>query len=152
MSTATVVLPVKNAMETAIRTAIAAADPNGRVLVDWGYPTQKAPPDMILIMRATSPQTYATMGTNRSREETITLEVHFLSWRSDQRQADTAAWQWAAIVEDYCRMTDPYLGGTVRECLVTNYDSDGYTKPGDNAAGRGCEIIATFTARNRISG
>jgi len=152
--TATVVLALKQAVETVARAAITTADPNGNVLVDWGYPVLAWPNDMILIMRAQTTQSVATMSTNRTRRETIDLDIHFLSWRTTQREADTAAYGWLRLVERQMRMIDPTLGGVCVNtgCVLTATDSTGYTNPKDTAAGRGCEIRATFTASDvRIS-
>jgi hypothetical protein len=153
--TATVVLALTQAMEAAITAAIASTDTNSNVLVDWGYPMNAWPNDMILIMGARTKQAVATMGTNRSRRESIDLDVHFLCWRTTQREAVAAAYGWLRLVDRQARMIDPTLGGVCQNtgCVVTATDSDGYTNPANTALGRGCEIRVTFTASDvRISG
>ena len=69
-------------------------------------------------------------------------------------RADAAAYGWLRLVERQCRMIDPTLGGVCQltGCVLTSSDSQGYTDPTKAALGRGCEIIATFTASDvRIS-
>lgn len=150
MATATLAHDYMTAMASAIRTAITSADPSGRVLVDYGYPDQRAN-DAILIIELDAEQAYATLGTNRTREEVIALQIHFCSWRSDQAQANDAAYDLLKLVERHCRMTDPTLGGVMREVVVTRIQSRGYTYEGDLTKGRGCEAVATFTGRQRVS-
>lgn len=152
MSIATLAYDYMTAFEAAARTAIAGADPGGKVLVDYGYPEPNRAADMILIIRLDSAQDWATLGTNRSREETLNLEVHFASWRSDQKQANAAAYGWLQLVERYCRMTDPTLGGVMRQVMLTGISSQGFTYGPDVPKGRGADVIATFTGSGRVSG
>jgi len=157
MSTlSTLGLDFKNAFEANIRLAIASADPNGNVLLDWGYPEPEYADDFILLMKLDGSQAIATLGTVRSREETMMLDVHFCSWRSDQRQADAAAWSWLQLVARWVRgglaYGDTTLGGVVRQCFLTSYSAQGFTYTPDRSKGRGCEIIATFTANARVTG
>lgn len=139
------------AFEAGVRTAIAGADPGGNVLIEHGYPEPARAADMILIIRLDSVQDWATLG-NRSREETLNLEVHFASWRSDQKQANAAAYGWLQLVERYCRVTDPTLGGVMRQVILTGVSSQGFTYGPDVAKGRGADVIATFTGSQRVSG
>lgn len=152
MSTATLAYDFMLGMEAGIRAAIAAVDPGGNVLVDYGYPEPARADDMILIIKLDSAQDWATLGNTRSREETLMLEVHFCSWRSDQKQANAAAYGWLKLVERYCRMTDTTLGGVMRETKLVRISSQGYTYDGDISKGRGCEAIATFMGSQRVSG
>lgn len=151
--TGSVGLDYKVAMEAAVRTAIAGADPGGRVLVEWGYPEPGSADDMILIMNLDGDQDIANLGTQRQREETMNLKVHFCSWRSDQRQADAAAWALLKLVTNQVRSItgDSTLGGVVRQCFLTGYSSQGFTYPDNTIRGRGCEVIANFTAMARIT-
>lgn len=150
MSTATAGYALKAALASAIPTAIAALDLGGNVLIDWGYPEPTWPDDMVLLGALSTQQEWRT--SNRSREETLDLELHVLSWRATQQEADTRAYALLAAIERYLRITDPTLGGVVRECVLTATDADGYTRTADRITGRGTEIIATFTAKARISG
>jgi hypothetical protein len=150
MATATLAYDYLVAMAAAIRTAITAADPNGAVLVDSGYPTNHAD-DMILLIELDATQASATLGTNRTREEVIDLQVHFCSRRGDQDEANEAAYSLLKLVERHCRMTDPTLGDVMREVVLTKISSRGYTLEDDLGTGRLCEAIATFTGKQRVS-
>ena len=150
MATATLAYDYLVAMKAAILTAIAPVDPGGNVLVDSGYP-QNLPDDSILLIELDANQGPATLGTNRTREEVIDLQVHFCSRRGEQDEANGAAYALLKLVERQCRMTDPTLGGVMREVVLTKISSRGYTLEGDLAAGRLCEAIATFTGKQRVS-
>lgn len=150
MATATLAYDYLVAMKAAILTAIAAADPGGNVLVDSGYP-QALPDDSILLIELDAGQSPATLGTNRTREEVIDLQVHFCSRDSDQDQANGRAYALLKLVERHCRMTDPTLGGVMCEVVLTKISSRGYTLEGDLPTGRLCEAIATFTGKQRVS-
>ena len=54
-----------------------------------------------------------------------------------------------AELEQYARVTDTTIGGTVRECFLTNLQIAG-TPPELVAGGRLVEAQATFTAHARI--
>lgn len=150
MPSATLAYDYLTAMKAAVLAATAGVDPSLNVLVDFGYPPNHAP-DMVLILELDAEQRSATLGTNRTREEVIDLQVHFCSWRSSQDQANAAAYALLKLVERYCRMTDPTLGGVMREVVVTKISSRGYTLDQDQRRGRGCEAIATFTGKQRVS-
>lgn len=151
MANATLAYDYLTAMAAAIRTAIAGVDPGGNVLVDFGYPEPHRADDMILLIELDVDQQAATLGTNRTREEVINLQVHFCSRRSDQAQANEAAFDLLKLVERHCRMDDPTLGGVMREVVLTGISSRGYTLEGDLSKGRLCEAIATFTGKQRVS-
>ena len=149
MSTASAVLDIKQGLDAAIVTAIASLNTDGRVVIDWGYPKANAD-DMVLIMGARSQQEWRR--TNRTRNEVATVEVHFLTRRSTQQEADARAYAFLELVERQCRVTDPTLGGAVEECVLTATECNGYTDVDNRAAGRFCELIATFTTRSAITG
>ena len=91
MASATLAYDYLTAMAAAIRTAIAGVDPGGNVLVDFGYPEPHRADDMILLIELDVDQSYGPLDTNRNRNEVINLQVHFCSRRSDQDQANRAA-------------------------------------------------------------
>ncbi len=151
-TTTTCAQAFKDGLETAARAAITAAAPQLRVTYEWGEPDTWAD-DSVLFMRVSSELVPGAMGAQRSRTEEISCEVHIMCTRSTQREADTAAYFLLGAVEHHIRMTDPYLGGIAPDlgCWLTGHEADGYTPADDYSAGRGCEFIATFTARVRIA-
>lgn len=151
MASATLAYDFLTAMRAAVLAAVAPADPGGNVLVDFGYPEPYRSDDMVLLIELDATQVPAALGTNRTREEVVDLQVHFCSRRSDQDQANKAAYDLLKLVERYCRMTNPTLDGVMREVVLTRISSRGYTLEDDLGTGRLCEAIATFTGKQRVS-
>lgn len=143
--------PFKDAFVTAIRTAI--NDPT--VLVTYGHPGMENADDMIGVGDITSDQVQATVSPNRSREETLILELVVSCYRGGgQEQEQICADRGYALlgaIEQYARITDTSIGGTVRDCFLTAHKSEGATDPELLAQGRCVEITATFTAHARIT-
>lgn len=125
------------------------------VLVIYGIPGPKYPNDVVSFGRVTSRQDPATMGTNRGREEILTVEVTFSTYRRGGQEQEIAAfervYELLALIETYCRVTDTTLGGAVRECFLADHESEGETDPRFIAEGRVREMTATFTARVRVT-
>lgn len=75
------------------------------------------------------------------------------SYRAGESAQEKVAWDRAvsliAELEQYARVTDTTIGGTVRECFLTNLQIAG-TPPELIAGGRLVEAQATFTAHARI--
>ena len=142
---------LKDAFVSAARTLWAGTD----VQVAFGHPGQTQTDDIVAFGRVTSSQEVATMGTNRSREETLTLDVVISIFRGGgpEMEAIASARGYALLgeLEEFARKTDTTIGGTVRHCFLTSHESDGATDPEILAAGRLIEISAQFTAQARIT-
>jgi hypothetical protein len=147
---ATVAAGLKDTMVTAIKSVVDPA-----VLVAHGHPGLEVTDDMIGVGRVTSAQEPATMGTNRSREETLTVDVTISCYRGGgpemEKVASDQAYALLRLIERYCRITDTTMGGVVRQCFLTSHESDGATDPAILAEGRLIELTATFTALARIT-
>lgn len=155
-STATTAHAFKAAFVTGIKALFASDD---QVLVSFGHPGGEALAkydDAIGFADLRVEQDAATLGTNRSREEVLTLTVWISSFKQgdDAREIEAAARAYAllAAVEHYARQTDTTIGGTVRECFLTAHQSNGETDERLLANGRTIEIEATFTAKARVTG
>ena len=157
MPTTTAAFDLKQALYTAVPLAVPAAAA-GTVQVGYGYPTNLRD-DSVLIMGVQTVQEWRT--SNRSREETLEVEVVVSAWRVSaqaQLDADEAAYGYLELLDRYCRLTDPTLVGAgaptglIREISCTATEADGFTDKEWRQSGRGCEIRAAFTAHARISG
>lgn len=141
----------KNALVTLIRTAIN----DSTVLVTYGHPGLEVADDMVGVQKITSQQVIANMGARRSREETLTAEVIVSCYRGGgpevEQVAGDRAYQLLGLIEQYVRVTDTTVGGTVRDCFLISHDSQGATDPALIAEGRVIEITATFEAHARIT-
>jgi hypothetical protein len=141
---------VKRGLDTAARAAIAAADPGAVVTFDFGEPDTWSD-DTVLTMRVTSTQLPGPISPRRVRDETVEVELHIVTRRTTQLEADDRAYALLGWIAHHVRMVDPTLGGVALWCFMTGHDADGFTPDQDRLGGRGTEIIATFTARCRIS-
>lgn len=154
MSSVTAAQSFKAAMVAAMQTLTAGTD----VLVTFGSPGQQVLnfDDSVSFEDLASEQSPATMSTNRSREETLTLLVVVESFRAGGPEAEPiasgAAYSLLALLERQVRMTDTTVGGTVRDCFLTAHRSQGFTSPAEMAQGRTCVVEATFTAHVRVTG
>lgn len=130
------------------------ADPAVHVVV--GHPGVDIPDDTISFASLRTEQTPATFGTNRSRQETVTIEVLFSIWRNGGAEQEAItnarAYQLLGALENYCRKTDPTLGGRALFCFLTASESSGSTAQQTLSQGRCTELSATFTAEIRITG
>lgn len=135
--------------------AKALFDADADVLVSFGHPGLQVSDDMILFLDVTSSQDTATISTNRTREETLTLQVFVSSYAAGELDNDLVptarVYELLGALEDYVRSTDTSLGGTVRHCFLTEHTSQGSTDPQVLGGGRMVDCVATFTAQVRIS-
>ncbi|MBX3435956.1 MAG: hypothetical protein KF861_00475 [Planctomycetaceae bacterium] len=144
----------KNALFAAAKTMWATTEPE--VQVAFGHPGKTQVDDIVALGRVTSRQDPATLSTNRSREEVLTVEVMFSIYRggtgNDVEQAcSDRGYKLLDDLAEYVRVTDTTVGGTVRECFLTSVDSEGETDASVLAKGRLIETLATFTAVTRIT-
>jgi hypothetical protein len=148
-STATATYQLKVQLESAARLVL--ADYTG-VTYSWGEPDSWSD-DILMFMRTTSLQEPATMGgTQRTRTETLTCDVHFMVFRHGQREAEERAYLMLGLLERYCRVTDTHLGGLAQWCFLTEHEAEGFALDDSPMGRRGVEIRATFTAQVRITG
>lgn len=144
----------KKALLAAMRSLV----DDGEVLVTFGHPGQDFQnwDDVVSFADTDVSQDVATMGTNRSREETLTQTVWVSCFRAggvDQEVvASDRAYELLGLLEHHVRVTDTTLGGVVRECFLTAHRAEGATSPALLARGRTIEVEATFTAKVRVTG
>jgi len=129
--------------------------PNTEVQVVYGQPGTYLADDVVAVTRVHAEQVPAAMGTNRSREETLTLTVIISVYRGGGEEveviASDRAYELLGQLERFVRVTDTTVRGTVRECFLDEHDSDGETRPELIASGRTIEIEAKFTAHARVT-
>jgi hypothetical protein len=154
LTQATLGLALKKALYAGIKDLFAPDPETEHVYVVFGQPANYVPDDIVAVGRITAGQDMATMGTNRSREETLTVDVTVSCFRGGDEDAEIAtadrAYDLLRRIEHHVRMTDPTLGGVVRTCVLTSHESDGATPEDLIDQGRVTEVIATFTAHARI--
>ncbi|WP_106819195.1 hypothetical protein [Janibacter massiliensis] len=126
-------------------------------LVTLGPPDGATLPDTIVqIGGVTADQEVATMGPQRSREERLEVEVLFSLAMGGGSEVDdeltARAFDLLGSVEHHLRVVDTTVRGTVRQCFLTRYRSDGAGPDADTSAGRFIDITATFTAHARVTG
>jgi len=123
--------------------------------VSFGHPGTNQTNDIVAFLGVRVEQDPATFGTNRSREEVLTLTVVISCYRGGgaalEKVCSDRAYELLRILETYVRVTDTTLGGVVRHCFLTAHESDGATDPRSLAKGRTIEIAAVFTAHARVS-
>lgn len=153
---ATAALHFKKAFYEATRDLFAQDIDTEHVYVVFGQPSNYIPDDIVSFGRLTTGQETATLGTNRSREETLTVDVTISCFRAGTEDAEIAAAERAydllRRIEHYARMEDTTIGGTVRTCVLSSHESEGATPEELTEQGRVAEVIATFTAKTRIQG
>lgn len=156
LTQATAALAFKKAFCSAIKERFAADQETQHVYVVFGQPSSYEPEDIVSFGRITTGQETATLSTNRSREETLTLDVTVSCFMGGAEDAEIAtadrAYDLLRRIEHYARMDDITIGGTVRTCMLTSHESDGATPEELIDQGRVTEIVATFTAKTRIQG
>jgi hypothetical protein len=153
-SSVTAAQQYKAALVDAMIALVAGQD----VLVTFGHPGVDVANwrDIVSFADTVSQQSVATMGTNRSREETLTQKVWVSCERpgdqDQERVASDAAYALLGLLEHYVRQTDTTLGGVVRQCFLTSHTATGETDPKFLNYGRLIEIEAEFTAQVRVTG
>jgi hypothetical protein len=140
----------KDAFVTAAETLWAGTD----VQVAFGHPGMHMADDLVVFGAVSSEQNPATFG-QRSREEILTLEVVVSVYRGGDSEMEKVtsdrAYALLAQLEQYARVTDTTIGGSVRHCFLASYSSTGVTDPNVLAAGRETDITAQFVAAVRIT-
>ncbi len=133
-----------------------AADTDPYTLVVRGLPAFATAQDNVCVGAVTSNQEIATLSaTQRSREETLTCQVDFYSFRpgvDTEEVVEARAYEMLDALAQYVRQTDTTLGGVVRHCFLTDVASDAATDPDVLAKGRMHVLSATFTAQYRVQG
>lgn len=154
LTQATLGLAFKKAFYSGVKDLMAAGAGTEHVYVVFGQPSSYQPDDIISFGRLSSGQETATLSTNRSREETLTLEVTISCFLGGDEDAEIAtagrAYELLRMIEHHVRMTDTTLGGVVRTCVLTSHESEGATPEDLIEEGRVTEVVATFTAKARI--
>lgn len=153
-STKTVAYQFKAALFDAATTLWATSHPE--LLVNWGsLAGPNIPDEYVLFLGTDSDQTPATLGTNRSREETLHVELQFFVTRWGEvgaaREADDYMYERIGELERYCRMTDTTLGGVVRHCFLASHITDARSFMRNNVAGHLAAAIVRFEAKARIT-
>lgn len=128
------------------------------VLVTWGpHTAPTVPDDLVSFTDVSSDQEPATLSaTNRSREETLNLDIEFWAFRPGRvdaaLEAEQALYERMGELEHYVRQTDTTLGGTVRQCFLVRHAaaSAAYSRGQEQGALAGA--VATFQAIVRITG
>lgn len=143
------------AYKTAMRDTARAILPDDTQIV-WGHPGNVYGNRILAVMDMTTDQQPGPMGPRRNRDETLILAVVALvtvagSDDTAQEEAETGAVGLIATLEQYVRVTDTTLGGAVSECWLTSLDVQGYTPDEQRSAGWASQVIATFTAKARIT-
>lgn len=140
---------------TAVKDLMAATADTQSVLVLYGYPDTYVPEDVIEFGQVTANQTFGTLSTNRSRDETIQLTVFITVQRAGGQEMEQVcadrAYYLLRLMENQVRVTDTTVGGAVRWCFLTQHTTTGHTDPAVLEQGRVIEISATFTAEARIT-
>jgi len=134
-----------------------AADANPQTLVVRGLPAFAKAQDNVCVGAVTSNQELATLSASqRSREETLTCQVDFYSFRGGgdemEEVVEARAYEMLDELAQYVRVTDTTLGGVVRYCFLTDVQADAATDPDVLAKGRMHVLTATFTAQHRVQG
>jgi len=113
------------------------------------------PDKFVQIQTVEGDQAAATMGSNRTREEALTLDVIVWVGSGGGEEVDgpltEEAYDTLGRLEYFTRVTDTTLGGVVRECMLTAHASAG-AGPDETDQGRFIQIEATFNAKARVRG
>lgn len=136
------------------RDVIFVADP--AVLVSYGHPGTERPDDIVMFTAVRVGQEAAGMSvTNRAREERVELDVLISVARGGgpavEEVCGARATALLGSMADYVRVTNTDLDGTVRNCFLDRYETDGWTVENEQFQGRNISILATFVAYARIT-
>lgn len=139
-----------------VQQSFAASADFNEVLCSYGQPGNYMPDDVVAWRGVQSSHVPATIGPQRSRHETLTVEVVISCWRGGGPEMELVCAQRAykilRAIEYYARVTDTTLGGAVLWCFLEQHQSDGATDPQLLEEGRVIEITATFKAEARVTG
>lgn len=133
-----------------------ASDPNySAVEVIYGQPALPYEPvDIVAFQGLTATQDYATVSTNRTRNEAISLDVGISCLgfgQTDDQTTEQRAYAILGQLAAYVRTTDTTVGGSVLWCRLAQIQTTGETDPQVLAENRCIEISARFEAFARIS-
>lgn len=125
-------------------------------LVCWGKVGANVPDQYVEFHGTDNTEAPATMGTNRTSEETLRLETMWWVTRFGDAEivgpeADLYLFDRLAELEHYVRVTNTTLGGVVRHCRVTTFATDDAAMNRDNSYGRLSAAVAIFEAKVRLS-
>lgn len=130
-------------------------------LVCWGRVGPSVPDQWVEFHGSDNADEFATMGTNRTAEETLRLETHWFVQRYGDPQysgpsAEEYLFDRLGELERYVRVTNTTLAGlvdgfTVRHCRLVTYSTDDAVMTRDDQAGRLAAAGAIFEAKIRIS-
>lgn len=126
-------------------------------VVVYGYPGAVSDADIIGVLAVTSSRGVAPMGTNRPREEVLSVDLLFSCWSggTDQQAVTERAYALVGQFEAYLQdagvspSSKVNLGGAVRFAQVTATDLAESNDPAVLATGRVAEISVTVVASAR---
>lgn len=120
-----------------------------------GHPGITQVDDIVSFADVSAEQVPGPMGSRRTRDETLTLEVIFSIYRAGGRDMEQVtfdrAYELLGDLERHVRVTDTTLGGLVRHCFLVGHASEGSTEPAIVAKGRLTTMVARFEAVARIT-
>lgn len=113
------------------------------------------PDEYMQVLGTSTDHEAATMGSNRTREETIQLETQWFIFRHGEVDADQEAedYLFARLgeLEKHIRVNDITLGGVVRHCLLSTIATDSARiENAGTSQGRLAAAIAIWEAPIRI--
>jgi hypothetical protein len=137
------------------------ASDNG-VRVSYGHPGSgtRGVDDLIAVKNVRVTADWGPMGIRHARDVILELDVEYSAFISgvddDDKSATDRAYALLDVDDAYCRRAPAYngdstLGGVVRDCMLTSSESAGVTDNAFLAQGRLIVVLATFTARARIT-
>lgn len=109
-------------LKAALYAALPGLSALSGVYVCYGLPGKYQPDDILAILDSDGDSVPATIGSPRSREETIRQTFTASCYRggateTTQQTATERAFALMDAVVEWCRNTDPTIGGTVRSLL-----------------------------------
>lgn len=124
--------------------------------VSWGRIGTSVPDQYLEVLGTSNDLEAATMGTNRTREETIRLETmwwvtRFGSPEFTAREADEYLYARLRELEQHIRVDNITLGGAVRQCFLVEHATANSETNRDNTYGRLSAAIAVWEAKVRIT-
>ena len=136
--------------------ALFAADVDPYTRVSRGLPAFADAQDNVCVGAVTFTQEPVVLSPLRKREETLTCEVRFYSFRFGgvemEEIVEARAYAMLDRLAEYVRVTDTTLGGVVRHCFLTDGAADEATDPDVLGKGRMHVLSATLTAVVRVGG
>ena len=133
-----------------------AGDVDPYTRVSRGLPAFADAQDNVSVGAVTFTQEPIVLSPQRQREETLTCQVMFYSFRfggADMEEVvEARAYEMLDALAQYVRVTDTTLGNVVRHCFLTDGSADEATNPDLVGAGRMHVLSATLTAVVRVGG